>query len=324
MRVKWDEFSKKYFSAGCSNAVCYSFNPETNSYDYGEAWNGVTKFTDNPTGAEEQSFYANNKKYISIRGVENYGFSVGCYTFPDNFKKCLGKKTVAQGVTVSQQKRASFGFVVTTKVGNDVSGIDFGETIHIVWNASTSPTSRDYSSLNENPTPTEMSFECKADPVEVEADGISPTCNMEICCVGMDSETLAVVRQLKDILYGTEDNDPRLPMPDEIIEMFSGLSANYIYWGVAPSTAYVSVLTKERSNNPARTITVNAEEGEYIIYAYPSRLGPVEFWYGMFEGGFEDPITQDITNTSGETEEYYIYRSTHANLGETTLVIKEA
>lgn len=323
MRAKWDELSKKYFEGGCSNAMCYNFNPSTKKYDYGEAWNGVTNFTDNPSGADEQASYADNIKYISIRGVENYGFSVGCYTYPDNFKKCLGKKTITKGVTVSQQEREPFGFAVTTKVGNDVSGIDFGETIHLVWNATASPTSKDYSTLNESSSPTEISIECSANPVEVN-DQIKPTCNMEICCVGMDSETLQVVRELKDILYGTDTTDPRLPMPSEIISMFENVNSNYIYWGVAPDFSTITMLSQERSASPARTITVDAGPGEYIIYAYPSRLGRVEFWYGIFEGGFEEPITRNITNYQGETEEYYIYRSTHANLGETTIEIKEA
>lgn len=323
MRSKWDQIAKKLFEGGCSKGMCYNFNPVTNSYDYGRPWSAITKFTDNPSGADEQSSYADNIKYISMRGAENYGFTIGCFFYPSNFTKCLGKKDVKKGVTVSQQEREVFGFCVTTQVGNDIQGLDYGETIHLIWNATASPVSKDYSSLNESPTPTEITIECTANPIDA-GFGYKPTCNMEICTVGMSEEDLAVVSELKDILYGTNSTTPRLPSPEEVIAMFENTIANYVYWGTAPDLSTVTLLNSERSNTPLRTITVDAGPGEYIIYAYPSRLGPVEFWYGMFEGGFEDPITQDITNTSGETEEYYIYRSTHANLGETTLVIKEA
>jgi hypothetical protein len=323
MRAKWDELSKKYFEGGCSHAMCYNLNHTTNKYDYGEAWSGVTSFTNNPSGAEEQASYADNIKYISIRGAENYGFSIGCFFYPDNFKKCLGKKTIANGVTVSQQERENFGFCVTTQVGNDVSGLDYGETIHLVWNATASPVSKDYSTMNESPAPTEISVECTANPINAGRD-LKPTCKMDICTVGMDSETYQIVRELKDILYGTESTNPRLPDPEEVVAMFQNANGNYVYWGVAPDFSTITSLSQERSATPARTITVNAGPGEYIIYAYPSRLGRVEFWVGIFEGGFEEPITRNITNYQGETEEYYIYRSTHANLGETTIEIKEA
>ena len=100
-------------------------------------------------------------------------------------------------------------------------------------------------------------------------------------------------------------------------------AANQIYYGVDTDLSDVTSLTKVLSDNPARTITVNAGAGQYIIYAIPARLGDVEFWVENFEGGFEDPVTQNLTNASGYTEAYKVYRSTNATLGETTVEIKE-
>lgn len=202
-RVKWDQIAEKFFEGGCSKGMCYSYNPDTKSYDYGEAWNGVSGFTDNPSGADEQASYADNIKYISMRGAENYGGTIKCFWYPENFKACLGKKTVAAGVTISQQARATFGFAVTTQVGNDTEGTEAGETIHLVWNATTSPSSKDYNSLNESPSPSELSFEFTANPIEV-GTNYKPTCNMEISTVGMDTTQLAKVEHLKRVLYGAD------------------------------------------------------------------------------------------------------------------------
>ncbi len=99
--------------------------------------------------------------------------------------------------------------------------------------------------------------------------------------------------------------------------------ANRIYYGAAADLSTVTSLTGILSNNPARTITVNAEEGKYIIYAIPSRLGNVAFYVSGFEGGFEDPETQTLTNASGYQETYKVYRSTNPSLGETTVEIRE-
>lgn len=100
-------------------------------------------------------------------------------------------------------------------------------------------------------------------------------------------------------------------------------AANQIYYGAAADFSTVTSLTKVLSDNKKRTITVNAGQGQYIIYAYPARLGDVTFFVDSWEGGFEPAVEQSITNASGYTETYKLYRSTNANLGETTVEIKE-
>lgn len=99
--------------------------------------------------------------------------------------------------------------------------------------------------------------------------------------------------------------------------------ANRIYYGAAADLSDVTALTGILSNDPERTITVDADTGQYIIYAIPARLGDVTFFVSGFEGGFEDPVEQTLTNASGYSEAYKVYRSTRAGLGETTINIEE-
>lgn len=99
--------------------------------------------------------------------------------------------------------------------------------------------------------------------------------------------------------------------------------ANQIYFGAASDLTTVTQLDKVLSNAKTRTITVDAGTAEYIVYAIPSRLGNVTFYVSGFEGGFESPVEQILTNTSGYQETYKIYRSTNSGLGLTTVEIKE-
>ncbi len=99
--------------------------------------------------------------------------------------------------------------------------------------------------------------------------------------------------------------------------------ANQIYYGAASNLSSVTSLSKVLSNTKTRTITVDAGAGEYIIYAIPARLGDVVFYVSGFEGGFEPPVNQIITNASGYQETYKVYRSTNANLGETIVEVRE-
>lgn len=110
---------------------------------------------------------------------------------------------------------------------------------------------------------------------------------------------------------------------DAIVYLNSQFESVEIYYGAAPDLTDVTALTSIKSSNKTRQITVDAGEGEYIIYAYPKRLGPVEFWVGQFEGGFDAPVEQELENSYGLTETYYVYKSENADLGETTVDIRE-
>ena len=101
---------------------------------------------------------------------------------------------------------------------------------------------------------------------------------------------------------------------------------NGVYYGVGKnvsnySNEFILGLTKVLSNSRARTITVNSDENEHIYYCIPSRLGQCNFNVGGFDGGFSKVSTIQFTNASGYRESYDIYKSTNANLGNTTVKI---
>lgn len=101
---------------------------------------------------------------------------------------------------------------------------------------------------------------------------------------------------------------------------------NGIYYGKSSSATYdsalINSLTKTLSDSKARTITVNAGTGEYIYYCLPTRLGVPSFNVGGFDGGFNKVATINFTNSDNYAEDYDIYKSTNANLGNSTVVIK--
>jgi len=101
---------------------------------------------------------------------------------------------------------------------------------------------------------------------------------------------------------------------------------NYLYYGVTSKTDTYTEADVEGLGNS--TITndntqtwnaVNAGANEYLLFAFPKRLGTVTFYVGGFEGGFESPETVSVTNANGWTEDYYVWRSTNHSLGSTTV-----
>ena len=101
----------------------------------------------------------------------------------------------------------------------------------------------------------------------------------------------------------------------------------YYYDYVAePSTVdgdFIKSLSKSGWAN-AKTIsfTPNCTEGTYVWYAYPKRLGAAVMWMGGFQGGFEEPSIVSVTNSSGLTEDYYVYRSTNSGIGDLAIQAK--
>jgi hypothetical protein len=43
---------------------------------------------------------------------------------------------------------------------------------------------------------------------------------------------------------------------------------------------------------------------------------------GGFQGGFEEPLVIPVTNGSGVTEDYYLYRSTNSGIGDLSIQAK--
>lgn len=208
-KLVWDQTSEKTYQTGVDRGVVY---PQTNgAYPKGAAWNGLTNVTLSPSGAEPTPLYANNSKYVTMMSVEELGGTIEAYMYPKEFAECNGLATLANGVRVGQQKRKSFGFTFRTLIGNDVEGDAYGYKIYLVYGALAAPSEMSNSTVNDSPEGQTMSFEFSTTPVNVA--GFQPTASIEIDSTEVDAEKLAA---LEAILYGSESEEARLPLPDEV------------------------------------------------------------------------------------------------------------
>lgn len=96
-----------------------------------------------------------------------------------------------------------------------------------------------------------------------------------------------------------------------------------LYWGTGSSLDITNLSYNELSGDVSRTITLTTGENEYMYYAIPKVLGTAQFKVGGFDGGFDDPIEQTITNSYGLEVDYLIYKSTNSNLGTQTVVVSK-
>lgn len=103
------------------------------------------------------------------------------------------------------------------------------------------------------------------------------------------------------------------------------------YWGVgkpanadAVDSAFILALGNSQfADNYQGDFTVTASDGNFIFFAVPKSFGDSPaFFVGGFEGGFALYKTFDFTNASGATVSYNVFKSTNADLGETTVTVK--
>lgn len=215
-RIEWDKSGEKFLENGVDHAVLYLTNAE-GKYDKGFAWNGITGITESPSGADANDFYADNIKYASLRSAENFGGTIEAYTYPDEWAVCDGSASLAEGITIGQQSRATFGLSYRTRITNDLN-LD-AYKLHLVYGATASPSERAYTTVNDSPDANTFSWEMTTTPVNVA--GHKPTAILTIDSRKVKAEEL---QKLEEELYGTEEKEPRLPLPDEVATFFTGIA----------------------------------------------------------------------------------------------------
>ena len=217
-KLVWDQTGEREYETGVKNGVLY-VQGEGGTYPKGVAWNGLISVTESPSGAEATALYADDIKYLSLMSNEEFGATIEAYMSPEEFDQCDGTASLATGVSIGQQKRKTFGMAYKTTIGNDVDGNDYGYKIHLIYGALAAPSEKAYSSINDSPEAMTLSWEVSTTPVTV--DGFKPTATVVIDSTKVEPAKLAA---LEAILFGSEEKEARLPLPDEIVSIIGTTS----------------------------------------------------------------------------------------------------
>lgn len=208
--LTWDETGRRFYETGVRKGVLY-VQDNSGTYPEGVAWNGLTAVTESPSGADSNPLYADDIKYLDLRSAEEFGATIEAYTYPDEFAECDGTAELAEGVTIGQQARRSFGLCYRTVLGNDIVNDAYGYKLHLIYGATAAPSEKGYQTVNDSPEAITFSWELTTTPVNV--TGMKPTAIITIDSTKADATKLAA---LEAILYGGENTTARLPLPDEV------------------------------------------------------------------------------------------------------------
>ena len=213
-RLTWDALGERKYEIGVDHGVFYPY--EGGIYTGGIAWNGLTGVEDDNGGRDASPLYSGGVKVGSEYTSEEYSGIIKCYIFPDEFEEYLGEREIVPGIYARQQDRYQFGFCYRSRKGNDTDGVEYGYKLHLIYNMQVTDFSRSYSTVNDTMDiqETEISFETF--PQESANEDFDPMSEIVLDSSLLDTD---VMQTLEAILYGSDDEEPRLPFPDEIIEL---------------------------------------------------------------------------------------------------------
>lgn len=214
-KLVWDKTGERLYETGVKQGVLYVQDAQ-GAYPKGVAWNGLTTVTESPSGAEATPLYADDIKYLNLMSTEELGGTIEAYTYPDEWAECDGSAAIATGVYIGQQPRKTFGMCYRTTLGNDVENNAYGYKLHLIYGALAAPSEKAYATINDSPEAITFSWEFSTAPVNVE--GFKPTANIVIDSTKVEPEKLAA---LEAVLYGDAENEARLPLPDEVVQILA-------------------------------------------------------------------------------------------------------
>ena len=217
-RLQWGRTGERFYETGTDRGVLFKQDDNGESLA-GVAWTGLASVNQSPEGAEPTDLYADNGKYITLRSAEDFNFTIEAYQYPKEFAECDGSAEVIPGVFLGQQARVPFNFAYRTVKGNDTQKNNLGHKLHLIWNATAAPSERAYETINDDPDAILFSWECETVPQDVTVEDLETSA----AYLSIDSTivTAAQWKTITDTIYGTVEDEPRMPSIDEVITLLN-------------------------------------------------------------------------------------------------------
>ena len=184
-KLNWND---RPYTLGVDRGVLY---PKIGA---GEAWNGLVSVEETPTGSDHKPVYVDGRLVNQRRTREYFSGSIGAFTYPRSFQEDV----------LTQRRPKSFGMSYRSGTGKNTK-------IHLVYNVLVLPSSFNYEFDETQP------FRWGFTTLPIPISGSLIGAHLVIDVGEAYPET---VSDLEDVLYGTDETLPRLPLPTEVLQIF--------------------------------------------------------------------------------------------------------
>lgn len=181
-RLSWEE--ARNYESGVDRGVYYASDGSA------EVWNGLVSVAENTEDISVRVRWLDGRKIVNLRRENSFSAVISALSVPSLFLRAM---------------KSEFGFSYRVMTAT-------GYKIHLVYNALSALGERQFNQ-QESLNPVNVNIYTRVVPIP---EAI-PSAHLII-----DSETthLDALTAIEDILYGTEGENPRLPLPDEIFDLF--------------------------------------------------------------------------------------------------------
>lgn len=214
-RMNWGRYGTRIFETGVDRGVVYIDG-------VGYPWTGLTAVNETPEGGGERAYYLDGIKYYNGSSMEEFKATIQAFTYPEEFMYCDGTAPMMSGMFITQQRRKSFDFCYRTRIGNDVKGANHAYKLHLVYNATATPTSKNYGTLGDSTEPSSFSWTISTRRQKFENPQFGVKYGSHVV---IDSRTTYpwAMEALENVLYGRPGADGtqgKMPTPEELVELF--------------------------------------------------------------------------------------------------------
>lgn len=211
----WDQTGERFYQTGIDRGVLYLHDGRS------AVWNGLTKVEES-SDVELKSFHLDGVKYLEVLVPGDFQGKLSAFTYPDEFDSVNGIGSGSPGLDYYDQPSKSFNLSYRTVIGDDVSGMEYGYKIHLLYNVIANPDSHSFDTLTDSgANPIEFSWSLSGTPPPM-IEGFRPTVHLSIDSI---ETPIDVLQMLEATLYGTKFSNPSLPSLQEVAEMFGYLGA---------------------------------------------------------------------------------------------------
>lgn len=228
-RLDWGAVGERFYETGVDRGVLYVGSGP------GVPWTGLISVSEVPKGGESKPYYIDGIKYMNRSAPEEFEADIEAYTYPDEFSQCDGTLTFAYGLSATQGRRKEFNLAYRSRVGNDLEGVDHGYKIHLVYGALAEPTEQTHQTISDDSEAFNFTWHITTrPPLHTER---RPMSHFIIDSRRTPPDLLALI---EGILYGTDEDDSRMPVIDELFYHFNSYMTSLFYAGDPDQPYYVT------------------------------------------------------------------------------------
>lgn len=211
MELDWSNVLERKYETGVDRGVLYPASSP------GVAWTGLVSVSEGVSGGENTSEYYDGSKFADSISNEDFQATITALSAPPEFAACDGQAILAKGLYALKQPRTTFGFSYRTKIGNPLEGTDHGYKLHLVYNATASPSERTSTTIGDSVEVTALEWTVNSVPPR--SSEFRPTAHIVFNSTKTDPLELLA---LENRLYGTESTRPYLPTQAEVFQIVRG------------------------------------------------------------------------------------------------------